>query len=70
MQTSVRVLASIASKVTFASHQNSAPVLLDLELEQTGQTTLENLTVELTSEPGFLTPKTWQRCQANPAQAR
>lgn len=60
MQTSVRVLASIASKVTFASHQNSAPVLLDLELEQTGETTLENLTVELTSEPGFLTPKTWR----------
>lgn len=60
MQDSVRVIASVAAKVTFASHQNSAPVLLDLELENIGEAALEELKVELLSEPAFLQSKVWR----------
>ncbi|HWQ86889.1 DUF3320 domain-containing protein [Brevundimonas sp.] len=66
MDSTVRVIASVAEKVTFASHQNSAPVLLDLELEQTGALTLEDLVIELTSEPAFLSPKTWRLDRLEP----
>lgn len=60
MDNTVVIIASVAGKVTFASHQNSAPVLLDLELEHAGETPLESLVVELTAQPAFLTPKTWR----------
>lgn len=60
MLDTVRIIASVAEKVTFASHQNNAPVLLDLELELAGDEVLEDFKVELTSEPAFIAAKTWR----------
>ena len=56
---SVEIVATIATKVTFASHQNAVPILRNLELENHSDETLEDLTVQISADPAFLTPKSW-----------
>jgi very-short-patch-repair endonuclease len=55
----VTITASLASKVTFASHQNAVPILRDMELENTSDEMLEGLTVVMTADPPFVAAKTW-----------
>jgi hypothetical protein len=47
----VAIFAAVTSKVTFASHQNSVPIIRDLRLENLGEESLENLVLKLTAEP-------------------
>lgn len=47
-------------KVNFASSQNGVSVLKKLVLENQSDVPLENLTVELTCQPGLLRPKVWK----------
>ncbi|WP_182867578.1 DUF4011 domain-containing protein [Rhodopirellula sp. JC639] len=49
----------LSSSVNFASYQNSIPVLRRLCVRNPSQDPLTDLRLELTSEPGFITPKTW-----------
>jgi hypothetical protein len=56
----VAIRLSLAEKITFASHQNSAPVLRDLQIDNLSGAPLEDLTVEISADPLFLTPKTWR----------
>lgn len=55
----VAVRATFAPKVTFASHQNSVPILRDLEIDNLGEVPLEDLTVEIAADPAVFRPKTW-----------
>lgn len=55
----VGVKAAVAPKVTFASHQNSVPILRDLEIQNLSDEPLEDLVVEILADPPFLTPKQW-----------
>jgi len=66
MNSKLTISANIAHKVTFASHQNSAPILLDLKIENPSEIAFEGLIVELSAEPGFLTPRTWRIDRLDP----
>ncbi|RYD70308.1 MAG: DNA helicase, partial [Verrucomicrobiaceae bacterium] len=57
---SLTVTTSLAPKIGFASHQNSVPFLQDLNLENSGEEPLADLTVKLRSAPLFLEEKIWK----------
>src|SRR6056300_738176 len=57
---SLALNATLATKIGFASHQNSVPILQELVLENTGDTLLENLSITLSADPSFLEEKTWK----------
>lgn len=54
------VTPTIASKIGFASHQNSVAALQELSLENTGEEPLRDLTIRLDANPVFLEPKIWK----------
>jgi hypothetical protein len=54
-----KIQATVLSKIGFASHQNSVPVVRELEVIQEGGEPGEDLILELTADPGFLEPKRW-----------
>ena len=54
------IKSTIAAKIGYASHQNSAAVVRELEVVNEGETTLENLVLELSSDPPFLETKSWR----------
>jgi hypothetical protein len=55
----ILVKATLAPKITFASHQNSVAILRDLEIENLGDGMLEDLIVEISADPAFLISKHW-----------
>jgi hypothetical protein len=61
------IVTVLAPKVTFASHQNSVPVLRELKVENAGDQALEDVVVELEATPPILLPKRWRidRINAN-----
>ena len=54
------IKSTITAKIGFASHQNSVPVLRELEVVNEGESPLENLVLELSSDPPFLETKRWR----------
>lgn len=61
---------SFATKVSFALHQNSVPVLLDLSVENDTDTAVEDVTLSLTATPDFFRPRTWRLSKLSPGQRR
>lgn len=57
---SFTIKSTIASKVGFASHQNAVPVLRELEILNEGEETLDDLVLELSTDPPFLESKNWR----------
>lgn len=57
---SCTIKSTITPKIGFASHQNSVPVLRELELLNTGEESLDHLVLELSADPPFLEPKNWR----------
>lgn len=55
----LKIDATVAAKIGFASHQNAVPVLREIAVGHAGEAPLENLRLVLTSDPGFVSPKTW-----------
>ncbi len=55
----IQIDASVATKVTFASHQNAIPILQELKLANPTLEVLEKLELEIWSDPQFLQPKKW-----------
>lgn len=55
----VTIVADLAAKFTFASHQNSIPVVRRIALINSTAEPIENLRLQLVSTPAFLRPKTW-----------
>jgi very-short-patch-repair endonuclease len=51
--------ADLASTFTFASHQNSIPVIRSIRIENSTAGSIENARLELTASPPFLRAKTW-----------
>src|SRR5258707_14664484 len=51
--------ANLASTFTFASHQNSIPVIRSIRIENSTANSVENARFELTASPAFLRAKTW-----------
>ncbi|WP_206018695.1 DUF4011 domain-containing protein [Rubritalea profundi] len=51
---------SLATKIGFASHQNSVAVIQEFRIENLGDAPLSNLVVRLDSNPSFLEPKIWK----------
>ena len=52
--------AVVAPKISFAAHQNAAPLLRDLRVVNTGEATVDNLTLEIEADPPILTPRQWR----------
>lgn len=60
VEKAVRVEVSLTGHVNLASHQNAVPFLRELSIVNDGEDTLSNVVLELSSEPAFLTPRTWR----------
>lgn len=56
----LQIKSTITAKIGFASHQNSVPVVRELEVLNEGEAILENLVLELSSDPPFLETKSWR----------
>ena len=57
----IRIEATVAGKIGFASHQNAVPVLRELRISAASSegAPVEGLSLRLTADPPFLVPKTW-----------
>src|SRR5437868_15099721 len=55
----ITITADLAPTFTFASHQNSIPVVRSIRIENAGADNVENARLELTASPAFLRPKSW-----------
>lgn len=55
----VTITANLAATFTFASHQNSVPVIRSIRVDNRTTESFENARLELTSSPPFLRAKTW-----------
>ncbi|WP_421785012.1 DUF3320 domain-containing protein [Hyphobacterium sp.] len=55
----IKIQASIAPKVTFATQQNDVPLIADLVIANPTEETLEDLVLELTTEPELVAPRRW-----------
>lgn len=55
----IQIHATVAKKITFASHQNSVPLIRDLSLHNASESDYEPLTLEFSSDPIFFTPRIW-----------
>src|SRR5690606_9770336 len=53
------IVADVAASFTYASYQNAIPVIRSLLTENNSERHIEKCTLELTSSPSFLRPKTW-----------
>ncbi len=60
--------STFAPKVSFALHQNSVPVLLELAIRNDGQAPWENLDLTLHSDPAFFRSRSWRISKLNPEQ--
>lgn len=63
---SVRIEASLAGTFTFASHQNSIPVIRSIRIENATPEPVQDVQLELTASPTFLRAKTWKIDRINP----
>ncbi len=52
--------ATIAGKISFATHQNAIPVLRDLQISNAGAFALENVRLDIESVPAVIVPKSWR----------
>src|SRR4030088_2327815 len=58
-QGGIAIAADLAATFTFASHQNSIPVVRSIRIENATADSIENARLELTASPAFLRAKTW-----------
>lgn len=56
---SITIAPDLAATFTFASHQNSIPVIRSIRLDNPTPDSIENSRLELTASPPFLRSKTW-----------
>lgn len=56
----IKIEGVIASKIGFASHQNSVPVLRELTVRNDGEVDYNDLELELVADPPFLEAKLWR----------
>jgi very-short-patch-repair endonuclease len=61
----IKIEGVIASKIGFASHQNSVPVLRELTVHNDGEADYSDLELELVADPPFLEGKTWRLDRLN-----
>jgi very-short-patch-repair endonuclease len=57
--TRITIRALVATKITFATHQNDVPLIPDLVIANPTSETVEDLVLELTTEPEFISPRRW-----------
>lgn len=55
----ITITADLTATFTFASHQNSIPVIRSIRVENLTTDSLENARLDLTSSPPFLRAKSW-----------
>jgi hypothetical protein len=55
----VHVRADLTATFTFASHQNSIPIIRSIRLENATPDIIEEVRLELTASPAFLRAKSW-----------
>jgi hypothetical protein len=57
---SLAIDAVVVPKLSFASHQNSVPVLRDLKVLNLGGAALENVVVDICADPAVFEPAQWR----------
>ncbi|MEL7640802.1 MAG: DUF3320 domain-containing protein [Solidesulfovibrio sp.] len=62
------IKSAFSPKVSFALHQNSIPVLLELSVENNGDHAREDLVLSLHSVPAFFRSRDWQISKISPQQ--
>lgn len=63
---SIKIEASIARKIGFASHQNAVPLVRELNISNQGDNSLQDLVLTLTTDPAFVETRTWRIDRLNP----
>lgn len=56
----IQIDANLANTFTFASHQNSIPVIRSIRIENASNEPVQGVQLELTASPAFLRAKTWK----------
>jgi len=56
---SVSIIAELASKISFATHQCDVPLIAELIVRNTGDRDLESLSLSLSTSPAVVSPRTW-----------
>jgi very-short-patch-repair endonuclease len=56
---SILINANLANTFTFASHQNSIPVIRSIRIENATNEPVQDVQLKLTASPAFLRAKTW-----------
>lgn len=56
----IEIKALVQPKIGFASHQNAVPLILDLQIENTGEEALGQAVLELKASPAFISPRIWR----------
>ncbi|GAB5388133.1 MAG: DUF3320 domain-containing protein [Alphaproteobacteria bacterium] len=56
---SIKILSTVASRITFASSQSDISILADLAIQNDGDETLEDLVLHLESDPSVIESRTW-----------
>ncbi|WP_234732189.1 DUF4011 domain-containing protein [Acidocella facilis] len=54
------IKAVVQPKIGFASHQNAVPLILDLQIENSGEAAIEGVVLTLTASPGFISSRSWR----------
>ncbi len=57
--TAPEISVECAGRVNFASAQNSVPILRALRVSNPSDQDIENLTLDLSADPAFLSPRSW-----------
>src|SRR5688572_28649936 len=56
MTTEIRLTADVSPAITYAFQHNAVPVVHRIDVINSGDTALDDLTLLITSEPGFAEP--------------
>lgn len=55
----IRIMSTVAPSTTFASQQNSIPLIRELSIVNDTENSLDDLNLQFISRPGFVTQKIW-----------
>src|SRR3990172_3134829 len=62
----VTIRACVTERITFATHQNSVPIIRELAVCNGTDQRLENLVLELSASPTFFKPRAWSIDRIDP----
>ncbi len=66
---SFSIVASVCSKLSFATHQSAVPVLRELRVTNNAEVAFENLELEISADPPVFLPRLWKLDRLQPGSS-